>query len=65
MFWTLELASHLEDAPYLIVVFEQAYGLKKDEEGNEVKKKALKTSGPIIQARKISFLMKMNINTRG
>jgi nitroreductase len=30
---------HLEDAPYLIVVFEQAYGLKKDAEGNERKVK--------------------------
>lgn len=30
---------HLEDAPYLIVVFEQAYGLKRDEQGHEIKKK--------------------------
>ncbi len=30
---------HLEDAPYLIVVFEQAYGLKLDEYGQEKKVK--------------------------
>jgi nitroreductase len=30
---------HLEDAPYLIVVFEQAYGLSYDDQGQEKKKK--------------------------
>ena len=74
MFWTLELASYLEDAPWpatkdeLIdysirsgAPIEVVENLQELEDEGDVYERPLKTSGPIIPHRKIFFLMKMNI----
>jgi hypothetical protein len=60
MYWTLELASKLEDAPWPAT---------KDElrklRMNDTYTKASKISGRTIQVRTTSFLMKMNTKKRG
>ncbi len=73
MFWTLELASHLEDAPWpatkdeLIdysirsgAPIEVVENLQELEDEGEIYE-GLEDILPTTQARKISFLMKMNI----
>ena len=73
MFWTLELASHLEDAPWPATKDELIdFGIRSGAPKKLLRTyrnlmtkvkfmKVLKISGLITQARKISFLMKMNI----
>ena len=74
MYWTLELASKLEDAPWpatktslLITQRDRAHRQRLSKTLMKLKTKArfmngLRISGPIILLRRISFLMKMNIN---
>ena len=76
MFWTLELASHLEEAPWPATKDELIdYAIRsgaplevvenlqelEDEGGGDIMK-VLKIFGLIIPARKIFSLMKMNID---
>ena len=74
MFWTLELASYLEDAPWpatkdeLIdysirsgAPIEVVENLQELEDEGRMFTKPLKTSGLIIPPRRISCLMKMSI----
>jgi len=53
MYWTLELASKLEDAPWPAA---------KDEKMRMKYMKVLKIFGLTIQVKMISFLTKMSIN---
>ena len=75
MFWTLELASHLEEAPWPATKDELIdYAIRSGAPIEVVENfrnwktkvaifmKVLKTSGLITRARKISSLMKMNID---
>ncbi len=76
MFWTLELASYLEDAPWPATKDELIdYAIRsgapievvenlQELEDEERSTRALRTYGPIIPARMTSFSMKTNINTR-
>jgi Protein of unknown function (DUF2795) len=60
MFWTLELASHLEDAPWPATKDELIdYSIRS---GAPIEVIAWKIFGLTIQARKISFLTKTNID---
>ena len=74
MYWTLELASYLEDAPWPaskdeLIDFSVRSGAPMEVVENlqswkttDNPLKVLKRYGPIIQLKTISFSMKMSIN---
>ena len=72
MYWTLELASKLEDAPWPatkdeLIDYAMRSGAPLEVIENKMRArfmKALKIFGPIIPAKKISFSTRMSIKPR-